>query len=63
MIWSLIAVLAVACCWWMGWAICRAAARADADEAQRELLALLAEQVGQRERDSDDRDIAANLDI
>jgi hypothetical protein len=36
--------------------ICRAAARADADEAQRELLALLAEQAGER-------DIADNLDV
>ena len=38
------------------WGMCRVAARSDAEEAQRELLTLLAEQ-------ADDRAIADNMDI
>lgn len=52
----LIALLMMVAGWLIGWSLCRAAARADADEAQRELLALLAEL-------ADNRTIADNLDV
>lgn len=47
MIWWLIAALVVAFAWLMVWARCRMAARGDTEEAQRNLLGLLAEQAGQ----------------
>lgn len=49
----LIGALLVAGCWLLAWAICRAAARADADEAHRNLLGLLADEVRER-ADADD---------
>ena len=56
MIGWMIALSAVAAVWLIGWSLCRMAALGDAEEAQRELLALLAEQAA-------DRAIANNLDI
>lgn len=47
--WLIVALL-VAGCWLLAWAICRAAARADAEEAQCNLINLLAEQADERER-------------
>lgn len=47
MIWWLIAALVVAFVWLLGWALCRTAARGDAEEAQRNLVGLVAEQAGQ----------------
>jgi len=58
----LLAALAVAGAWLLTLGLCRAAARADADEAHRNLLDLLAEQTEARER-ADARAIADNLDI
>lgn len=55
MIWLPI-LLVIACLWLLGWAICRMVARQDADEAQRNLARLLAEQ-------ADDRAIADNRNV
>ena len=43
----------------VGWSLCRLSARQDAEEAQRELLALLADQARQK----DESEIADNLDV
>ena len=48
MIWPLVVLLVIACLWLLGWAICRMAARQDADEAHRNLARLLAEQADDR---------------
>lgn len=53
MIGWLIGGLFVAGCWLMGWSICRAVARTEAEEAQRNLLDLLANEVRER-ADADD---------
>lgn len=54
---AVLGVLALA-----GWGACRLRARRDADEAHRNVLALLADQTDARAL-ADDRAIADNLDI
>lgn len=62
MIWWLIGALVVGLAWLMVWALCRMAARGDTEEAQRNLVDLLAEQADARER-ADARALADNLDL
>jgi hypothetical protein len=58
----LIGALAVGGGWWAGWTLHRWLHRGDAEQTQRNLLDLLAEQADTRER-ADARAIADNLDI
>lgn len=61
MITALIAV-AVGSIYLVGWSVCRMAALQDRADAQRNLLALLAEQADDVER-AEDREISDNLGI
>lgn len=58
--WPALLCVVIAIAAWRAWR--RQAAGRDAEAAQRDLLALLAEQADQRER-ADDRAIADNLDL